>query len=51
VLDHAGDVVQVAAPNQFERQWFETQLRRRVDEALGARGFAGVRVLFVTGAA
>ena len=47
VVGQSGDLLQVAVPSGLEMYWFDTHIRRRVEEAVAARGHAGIRVQFV----
>ncbi len=45
-VEHAGDVLTVAVPNDFHRQWLDTRLRAKVEQC-AARVQPGLQVCFV----
>ena len=42
-----GDRLQVSVPGPLERHWFDTHIRRRVEEAVVACGHPTMRIQFV----
>ncbi|HVA91372.1 MAG TPA: hypothetical protein VNL71_16175, partial [Chloroflexota bacterium] len=47
VVGQDGDLLQVSVPSTLELHWFDTRIRRRVEEAVAARGHSTVRIQFV----
>ncbi len=47
-LAQDGDLLRVAVPNEFHREWLDSRLRHQVEGTLRMIGHAGVQVTFVT---